>query len=234
MSIFASQFGYANPYDPIGLDKGVLEVGATVPRGPKKPPGEDPAPTRVPARPPSETTGESGLGRTVGESAGLAQQSAANSQATRNAFSQMAQEMGAGAGAGAGVSTGIGANMTMPRTSGANVPVRHAPQPVRSAPQGSSNPLSAFGHWLSNTGSSINRGLQTFNRWTDPFAGTDPGVMNLINGKQFEPSSVGIDNTRGSIGSSENATQAAASSGGRGFLDELGNVASSALESILP
>src|SRR5215472_17314255 len=90
--IFANQFGYAHPYDPVGLDTGMPEVGATLGRRPKRG-REQRAPELVPTR-----TGDTAA-RMAEASAGLsaseaASRSAYNSQSSLKQLAIAEQAMG--------------------------------------------------------------------------------------------------------------------------------------------
>jgi len=110
--IFASQFNYANAYNPVGLDTSTPQVGLNAGRTPKAP-EEDPAGEKARPRRPSENTSNASAGAAVGQNAAIGQQTsnlsniehaimqgqntgstAALSQGQMNAMTQAAQGIG--------------------------------------------------------------------------------------------------------------------------------------------
>lgn len=94
MSIFASQFGYSNPYDPVGLDTGVPKVGVTLPKKPAQPkPEEDPASVGSTTSSTSNAaeSAQAALSATAGAEAGASKSAAQVSQRAANAQASAAQ-----------------------------------------------------------------------------------------------------------------------------------------------
>lgn len=152
--IFASQFGYSNPYDPVGLETGMPTVGATLgkkkPGNPKEPVGEKVNPRATGGE---AAAGEIAAGNAQGLSAANGAAAGLAAQGTRNKLATMEHAM-AIADASQAPSSGFGGgNFGMPttRTSGATVP-------VHSQPASGGGLFGGFGHWVAHTFDSARHG----------------------------------------------------------------------------
>lgn len=204
MSLFASQFSWGTPYTPAELRPGVLQVGATLPRGPR-----DKNPTEDPTKQKNPSEQNPGQGISSGKSAGLGAGSRAGALA------------GAGASAGAAGSRGLASQSaqvpyapgvepandkffslthvtapthgTNPGTPGTGVsPGRSGLQPGgagQSSPGGN-----GFGHWVAHTFDSARHGVASAADATGTFM-SSPTVHSIMNfGNPFPAGSPGNPN----------------------------------------
>lgn len=177
--IFASQFSYGDPYNPMGLTPGTMEVGGRAPTRKPKPPKED-----VPSRQPVENPPAS---NTAAESAAMAQ--------------SLATGMGIGASnfglQGAGASSPVGMSnqnkFSQMIDAPASAPQRgfgggHFERSVGPVPQ--EHTVSSPSWWQTAA-----HNLGTVMSVGDPFAGQpfDRGIMGLVNPQQYSSVSAPSD-----------------------------------------
>jgi hypothetical protein len=163
-NLFASQFRYAAPY-PVGATPGMIEVGATLPKGKsksKKPTEEEKAPKPSPIRSPNV------LPANAGAEVGV---SSPNATPTPN-FSQYFDRTPTSPRTVDPSTLGPGSGNAAPNPVPAptpNAPAQAAAQPV------DNNPLGGFGHWFAHTFDSARHGVASA-------ANSAGGIFSQLNG----------------------------------------------------
>lgn len=124
--IFASQFGYSNPYDPVGLETGMPTVGATLG---KKRPGKPKEPVDETANPRatggSAASGQIAAGNAQGLSAANGAAAGLAAQGNRNKMNALMHAMDMRDNAAAPSSTFGGGDFSRPTTSTSGAQVNH-------------------------------------------------------------------------------------------------------------